>query len=67
MNLLLAFIALELTLCLIPGPAVLLTVSFGSSTVVFGRVRHAAVDASVMRGGRPAIDLLGKERPAYRT
>jgi flavin reductase (DIM6/NTAB) family NADH-FMN oxidoreductase RutF len=34
------------------------TVSFGSSTVVFGRVQHAVIDASMMRDGRPAIELL---------
>jgi flavin reductase (DIM6/NTAB) family NADH-FMN oxidoreductase RutF len=34
------------------------TVSFGSSTVVMGRVLHAAVADSVMRDGRPAIDLI---------
>lgn len=33
-------------------------VSFGSSTVVMGRVQHAAVDEDVLRDGRPAIDLL---------
>jgi flavin reductase (DIM6/NTAB) family NADH-FMN oxidoreductase RutF len=34
------------------------TVSFGSSTVVFGRVRHAVVDAGIMRDGRPSIEAL---------
>jgi flavin reductase (DIM6/NTAB) family NADH-FMN oxidoreductase RutF len=34
------------------------TLSFGSSTVVMGRVVHAAVAAGAMRDGRPAIDLL---------
>lgn len=34
------------------------TVSFGSSTVVMGRVQHAAIDEQAMRDGRPAIDLL---------
>jgi flavin reductase (DIM6/NTAB) family NADH-FMN oxidoreductase RutF len=34
------------------------TLSFGSSTVVMGRVVHAAVAAAAMRDGRPAIDLL---------
>jgi flavin reductase (DIM6/NTAB) family NADH-FMN oxidoreductase RutF len=34
------------------------TVSFGASTVVMGRVRHAAIDERAMRDGRPAIDLL---------
>ena len=33
-------------------------VSFGSSTVVMGRVQHAVVDEAVLRDGRPAIDLL---------
>jgi hypothetical protein len=32
--------------------------SFGISTVVMGRVVHAAVAADAMRDGRPAIDLL---------
>jgi flavin reductase (DIM6/NTAB) family NADH-FMN oxidoreductase RutF len=34
------------------------TVSFGRDTVVMGRVVHAAVSESVLRDGRPAIDLL---------
>jgi flavin reductase (DIM6/NTAB) family NADH-FMN oxidoreductase RutF len=34
------------------------TVSFGSSTVVFGRVRHAAIDAEAMGDGRPSIAAL---------
>jgi flavin reductase (DIM6/NTAB) family NADH-FMN oxidoreductase RutF len=34
------------------------TVAFGASTVVMGRVIHAAVSQDVMRDGRPAIDLL---------
>jgi flavin reductase (DIM6/NTAB) family NADH-FMN oxidoreductase RutF len=34
------------------------TISFGSSTVILGAVQHAAVDETVMRDGRPAIDLL---------
>jgi len=34
------------------------TTSFGDSTVVFGRVLHAAVSHSALREGRPAIDLL---------
>ncbi|HET9074919.1 MAG TPA: flavin reductase family protein [Solirubrobacteraceae bacterium] len=33
-------------------------VSFGASTVVMGRVVHAAVSEAVLRNGRPAIDLL---------
>ena len=31
---------------------------FGECTVVFGQVVHIAVDTSVLRDGRPAIDLL---------
>lgn len=38
-------------------------VSFGSSTVVMGRVVHAAIDRDAMRDGRPAIDRL---RPVSR-
>lgn len=34
------------------------TASFGDSTVVFGRVLHAAVSERVLRDGRPAVDLL---------
>ena len=34
------------------------TVPFAGSTVVMGRVQHAAIDADAMRDGRPAIDLL---------
>ncbi|HUH69836.1 MAG TPA: flavin reductase family protein [Mycobacterium sp.] len=34
------------------------TVSFGRDTVIFGRVVHAAISDSVLRDGRPAIDLL---------
>jgi flavin reductase (DIM6/NTAB) family NADH-FMN oxidoreductase RutF len=34
------------------------TVPFGSSTVVMGRVQHAAIDEEAMRDGRPAIDVL---------
>ncbi len=34
------------------------TTSFGDSTVVFGRVLHAAVSDSAVRHGRPAIDRL---------
>lgn len=34
------------------------TVGIGRSTVVLGRVVHAAVDEAVLRDGRPAIDLL---------
>lgn len=35
------------------------TVSFGSSTVVFGRVQHAVIDADAMsESGRPLIDAL---------
>jgi flavin reductase (DIM6/NTAB) family NADH-FMN oxidoreductase RutF len=39
------------------------SVGFGVSTVVMGRVVHAAVSEDVMRDGRPAVDLL---RPASR-
>lgn len=39
------------------------TKAFGSCTVVFGQVVHLAVDESVLRDGRPAIDLL---RPVAR-
>jgi len=34
------------------------TTSFGDSTVVFGRVLHAAVSRAVLRDGSPAVDLL---------
>ncbi len=34
------------------------TTCFGDSTVVFGRVLHAVVSASVLRNGHPAVDLL---------
>ena len=34
------------------------TIGFGASTVVMGRVVHAAVSREAMRDGRPAIDLL---------
>jgi flavin reductase (DIM6/NTAB) family NADH-FMN oxidoreductase RutF len=34
------------------------TVPFGISTVVMGRVQHAAIDEEAMRNGRPAIDVL---------
>lgn len=34
------------------------TKSFGDSTVVFGRVLHAAVDEGVMRDGLPEVELL---------
>lgn len=34
------------------------TVSFGDSTVVFGRVVHAAIDEEVLVDGHPAIDRL---------
>lgn len=34
------------------------TLELGDSTVVIGRVRHIAVDAAVMAGGRPEIQLL---------
>lgn len=34
------------------------TVSFGDSTVVFGRVVHVAIAEEVMRGGRPEAALL---------
>ena len=34
------------------------TVSFGNSTVVFGRVVHLAIDESVMVDGHPEIDRL---------
>lgn len=34
------------------------TVEFGSCTVVFGEVVHLAVDESVVRDGRPQVDLL---------
>jgi flavin reductase (DIM6/NTAB) family NADH-FMN oxidoreductase RutF len=34
------------------------TVSFGASTVVMGRIVHAAVAETALRDGRPAIDLL---------
>lgn len=34
------------------------TLSFGDSTVVFGRVVHVAIDERVLRDGRPAADLL---------
>lgn len=34
------------------------TVSFGNSTVVFGRVVHLAIDEDVMVGGHPEIDRL---------
>jgi flavin reductase (DIM6/NTAB) family NADH-FMN oxidoreductase RutF len=34
------------------------TKEFGDSTVVFGEVVHISVDESVLRDGRPAIDLL---------
>ncbi|MBC7677837.1 MAG: flavin reductase family protein [Pseudorhodobacter sp.] len=34
------------------------TTSFGDCTVVFGQVVHLAVDEAVLRGGRPAIDLI---------
>jgi flavin reductase (DIM6/NTAB) family NADH-FMN oxidoreductase RutF len=34
------------------------TLSFGDSTVVFGRVVHVAIEERVMRDGRPAADLL---------
>ena len=37
---------------------VVATQSFGPSTVVFGEVVHLAVDEDVLRGGRPAVDLL---------
>ena len=33
-------------------------VSFGASAAVMGRVLHAAVDSSVLRDGRPQIDLM---------
>jgi len=32
--------------------------SFGDSTVVFGRVVHAAIDEDVLRDGRPDVELL---------
>ena len=34
------------------------TLGIGHCTVVFGRVVHAAIDASVMAGGHPQIDAL---------
>jgi flavin reductase (DIM6/NTAB) family NADH-FMN oxidoreductase RutF len=34
------------------------TVSFGASTVVFGRVVHAAIDEAVLADGHPEIDRL---------
>jgi len=34
------------------------TLSFGDSTVVFGRVVHVAIAEEAMRDGRPAADLL---------
>ncbi|CAN5253671.1 flavin reductase family protein [soil metagenome] len=34
------------------------TVSFGDSTVVFGRVLHAVVSSSALHDGRPDIELL---------
>ncbi len=34
------------------------TTSFGDSTVVFGRVVHAAIDEAVMVDGRPDIERL---------
>jgi flavin reductase (DIM6/NTAB) family NADH-FMN oxidoreductase RutF len=34
------------------------TLSFGDSTVVFGRVVHVAIADDVLRDGRPAADLL---------
>jgi len=34
------------------------TKEFGECTVVFGQVVHIAIDESVLRGDRPAIDLL---------
>jgi flavin reductase (DIM6/NTAB) family NADH-FMN oxidoreductase RutF len=34
------------------------TVSFGASTVVMGRVVHAAVDNAVLKDGKPVIELL---------
>jgi flavin reductase (DIM6/NTAB) family NADH-FMN oxidoreductase RutF len=39
------------------------SIGFGASTVVMGRVVHAAVSEEVMRDGRPAVDLL---RPTSR-
>jgi flavin reductase (DIM6/NTAB) family NADH-FMN oxidoreductase RutF len=39
------------------------TVSFGESTVVFGRILHIAIAESVMREGVPDIDKL---RPVAR-
>ncbi len=36
----------------------LATTCFGDSTVVFGEVLHVAVDAAVLRDGRPAVDLM---------
>jgi len=34
------------------------TLTMGDSTVIFGRVRLVAISESVLRDGRPAIDLL---------
>ncbi len=34
------------------------TISFGDSTVIFGRVVHAVVDADVIRDGLPDVELL---------
>jgi flavin reductase (DIM6/NTAB) family NADH-FMN oxidoreductase RutF len=34
------------------------TLTLGDSTVIFGRVRLVAISESVLRNGRPAVDLL---------
>lgn len=34
------------------------TISFGDSTVIFGRVLHASVDEDVIRDGLPEVELL---------
>ena len=56
MNTLLAFVALELTLCLIPGPAVLLTTSYGLRR---GRRAGLAAATGVLTGNTIYFVLSG--------